>query len=201
MDEPRGQAGPGEAGVESVSERRDGAEPEDRIVNKFIDGTTDLGECPLDQGSVWGADDATAFDGFGSSYVYWNRTSTEVAAEKKIGKDGVWAIEGHRAVEIASPSKKLIVADLMALSPGTFGVHKVTGPYADRHRCHNDKDPMNVSVAFADGHARIIKRKTCVDNPGDGVGMSRNPINCADGCTDEHLRQMQVRLRGYTAYY
>ncbi len=176
-------------------------DPEDRLVNKFIDGVTDLAECPLDAGSSLSPanDVASAFDGWGSSYVYWDRTNSTVATGGKTAWDGVWAIEGHRAVEIGSPAKKLIVADMMALSPSNF--HKLTGnvSIANRHRWHSDSDPMNISIAFADGHAKNMKRKT---SGGSGsTGINRNPINSASTLSTSQINTMQLPFRNYTTYY
>ncbi len=108
-------------------------------------------------------------------------------------------IEGHRAVEIGSPSKKLIIADLMGLSPNKF--HKLTGLIfiANRHRWHSDSDPMNISIAFTDGHAKNMKRKTYGGSGSTGPG--RNPTNQASSLGPGQLETMQLPLRGYTTYY
>ena len=178
-------------------------EPEDRLVNKFVDGVTELAECPLDQGSLWSPanDESSAFVGWGSSYVYWDRSAAKVASGTKVGYDGVWAIEGHKAVEIDSPTRKFILGDLMALSPGGTGTHKLNNNTAQRrHQWHSLKDPMNVNVAFGDGHVKNLKRKTYQGGlPGNG--QNRDPINCGSGCNNNQLKQMQLPFRGYTTYY
>ncbi len=135
------------------------ADERDRLLNEFLNDTgMPIAECPLDNGDFFGDDDSTAFAGYGSSYVYHNRTPSEVAIGMKRAWDGIWVIEGHKGQEIRDTTRKLVVADMMILTDRT-----VT---AERNQWHRKGDPGKVSMGFADGHVKEMPRKTRTGSAG-----------------------------------
>ncbi len=127
-------------------------EPEDRVLNPYLDLTEKIGHCPLDKG--WGAGANgydSAFDAFGSSYVYCDRNAAQMAAGQPIAQDSMWVIEGSRESEVINPTRKVLLSDMII----------ITGRSASdpRNRWHNSTDPLQVSAVFADGHAAVIERK------------------------------------------
>ncbi len=127
-------------------------DPEDRILNSYLGFTTDVAKCPLDVGDSLVAGTATAFDAWGSSYFYHDRTQAQITAGALRQRDGVWAIEGHRASTVAKPSQKLLISD----DPIT--VNRVATDA--ENRWHGTVDPLPVNIGFADVHAASHPRKT-----------------------------------------
>ena len=157
------------------------SDPEDRLVNKYIDGTIELAECPLDRGSDLGDDDSTAFDGWGSSYFYPNRFENEMIALQKKGQDGIWALEGHRAVEVTATTKKLVIADVLVYKPKSGHDDVAGGRPHPKHTWHSIKDPMNVNVAYVDGHVKNTQRNTA-----DSARVT--VFNTTNGAIDQWIR-------------
>ena len=126
----------------------------DRILNKYLEGETDIAECPLDAGDVQeGEDNSSAFEGWGSSYIYYGRTAAQVRNGKLRAAYGAWAIEGHKSVQVLNPTTKMLVADLIVA-----GDRVASNP---AHQWHNSKDPLQVTMGFVDGHAKTgIKRRS-----------------------------------------
>jgi len=141
----------------------------DRMMNSYIEESVDAAECPLDKGDSLGGPNEpaeTAFNGWGTSYVYTNRTFVEMRDGKTRGISGTWIIEGHRANKIRAPVSKMLLADTIFLSN-----RKATD---DSNRWHNAEEPLLVSMSFADGHAAEVPRKT------DGHNFKDSPHDIDD---------------------
>ncbi len=137
----------------------------DRLINKYIDDTETLAECPLDNGDSSGESDETAFVGWGSSYYYYNRTEIELGAKRYVALDGIWVIEGHKATEITDTTRKLIIADVPIRynndKKNDLGRQAPSRGGDQRNLWHNrvDQDTFKVSMGFADGHVKAQPRK------------------------------------------
>jgi prepilin-type N-terminal cleavage/methylation domain-containing protein/prepilin-type processing-associated H-X9-DG protein len=132
--------------------------------------------CPLDKGE--NTTSVKAFDQYGSSYVYFDRTTAEINAGTLRGRNGVWILEGHRSSQVLSPSKKLVVADLIVL----LNRSAAQAP----NQWHSSNEPLQVSIAFADGHAASHARKT---------GTAANPT------ATQNVTQTQIDQWSVTDYY
>jgi len=150
-------------------------EAADRMLNKYLDDTEGIAECPLDNGDSSGDDDATAFDGWGSSYYYYNRREYDLKNKLYNALDEVWTIEGHKATEISVTTRKLVISDIPIRfntdDPGARCLPRLPpsagGAYASQRNLWHQKtdvDPFKVSMGFADGHAKQLARKI-VDSP------------------------------------
>lgn len=128
--------------------------PEGRILNKYINNHYLIAKCPRDVGDGTTRGPETAWDLYGSSYLWWDRTADQVQNNQLVGRNGVWAIEGHSEGEIVEPTKKCIIADLVILTDRKAKDR--------RNWWHNDEEPLEVSIGFADGHARNVQRKVGV---------------------------------------
>jgi type II secretory pathway pseudopilin PulG len=145
--------------------------PADRMLNKYLDDTEGIAECPLDNGDSSGDDDSTAFDGWGSSYYYYNRRVFDLGKKFYNALDETWTIEGHKATEITNTTRKMVIADIPirfnADDPGARCLPRLspsagTAPYSSaRNLWHQrtDTDEFKVSMGFADGHAKQMARK------------------------------------------
>lgn len=113
-----------------------------------------LAHCPTDAGDLH--DRRPAFDLYGSSYLYFDRSPRQIADRVRRVELGVWVIEGHRLPEIPRPDRKMVLADIKIYHNRT--------PANPPDRWHNDADPLRVSMLFADGAVRQQARKV---NTGD----------------------------------
>ena len=132
--------------------------PEGRILNKYINDNYWVAKCPRDAGDGTVRGPETAWELCGSSYLWWDRTADQVQNGQLVGRNGVWAVEGHSEEEIEEPSKKCLIADLVILTDRTAT--------DQRSWWHNDEEPLEVSIGYADGHADNVQRKTGV-GPGE----------------------------------
>lgn len=161
------------------------SEKEDRPLYEYLNAT-DVAHCPLDAGDFAFGGDATAFEKFGNSYIYRNRTRSEIENGVRRIIDGTWAIEGHRQLEIERPFKKLILADLPIDSGRSAS--------DDRHQWHNEDDPLRVNILFADGHVTEENRKLQADLPsGAAIGW---PVDVNQSGIDQKIRAL-----ANSAYY
>ena len=158
-----------------------------RMLNPYIDNNFKVGMCPRDLGDPDNITfpGATLFELKGTSYYYWYRTETQLDGKLNSGRYGVWSISGHGENQIDVPTKKVVIAD------ATFILSK----YLDNVNAsfwHNDRPPLEISVGFADGHARNVTRKD--DYPGAGGGVDAAPWNSetdeGDSITDDDVRSM-----------
>ena len=136
----------------------DATPSEGRILNEYINHNYEVARCRRDTGDGTTRDSDTAWDLYGSSYLWWDRTADQVQNGHLVGRNGVWAIEGHSEEEIEEPSKKCLIADLVILTDRTAT--------DQRSWWHNDEEPLEVSIGYADGHADNVQRKTGV-GPGE----------------------------------
>lgn len=130
--------------------RGSGSTPQlNRPLNHYLNSVR-LAHCPLDLGQKRPIP-ASHYDRFGSSYYYENRPMGDILSGAYRVQWGVWFIEGHRFAEVKYPDKKLLVSDAMRQLN-----RPATDPY---NHWHNLQEPLQVSVAFADGHAANLPRK------------------------------------------
>ena len=120
-----------------------------RPLNHYLN-SIELAHCPLDLGQQRPMP-ASHYDRFGSSYYYENRPTGDILRGAYRVQWGVWFIEGHRFTEVKYPDKKLLVSDAMRQLN-----RPATDPY---NHWHNLQEPLQVSIAFADGHAANLPRK------------------------------------------
>lgn len=141
---------------------------DDRILNRYIDDTVDLAECPLDQGDASLADTSlTAFEGWGSSYYYgWK---AEGKRTKHVGIDGFEFVSNLKAQQITQTSRKVVIADIVIRYNDWMGKdngrqarlnNSTSASLVPEHLWHSKDDPMRVSMGFADGHVKNQPRKT-----------------------------------------
>lgn len=152
-----------------VNQKAVGQTPmDDRILNRYVDDTEGLAECPLDQGDAGLADTSlTAFEGWGSSYYFgWK---AEGKRTDHVGIDGFEFTSNLKAQQITQTSKKVVVADnviryndWMGKDPGREARlnNSTSGALVSEHLWHSKDDPMRVSMGFADGHVKNQPRKT-----------------------------------------
>lgn len=139
-------------------------EANDRILNKFLDDAYEVARCPLDNGDIVGEDDRPAFEGWGNSYYYYNRTEQEMYDKDARLLDGVWILEGHRAQEVTHPTQKLFIADIPirwnddGVDTGRLGPPPTSNQQNLWHST-SDAEPFKVSIGFVDGHAKQLGRK------------------------------------------
>jgi prepilin-type N-terminal cleavage/methylation domain-containing protein len=158
-----------------------------RMLDNHVGNNVKVAECPLDKGDP----DNVTYPGVpvhetkGSSYYYWWRSQTQMDAKAMSGRYGVWTVSGQNENQLDVPAKKITIAD------APFMLSK----YPDNIRAsqwHNDRPPLEISVGFADGHARNVPRKD--DYPGAGGGVDAAPWNAeddeGDGITDVDIRAM-----------
>ncbi len=132
--------------------------PENRALNSYLSSNSAAARCPLDKGDAQSAGSDPAGLKYGTSYTNGDRSLTHIANQQKAGRNGFWYPEAHRASEVLTPSKKLIMADLVLLANRL--------PTNSSHHWHNKTEPLEANIAFADGHAKGVKRKTGADaNP------------------------------------
>ncbi len=146
--------------------------PNQRVLNKYLGsggGREGTAECPLDNGAQ-NNNSAKAYDWYGSSYVYMDRESDDITDGKKMGRYGIWAIEGHRASEIKKPNKKMVIADVPlrfngqinnnANRDGRLDVNQWHGPgFGVRDNDEDRRQLLKVSMGFVDGHVAEVTRK------------------------------------------
>ncbi len=122
---------------------------EDRILNSYLSGAAGVAKCPLDAGTSVAATKPTAFDHNGTSYLYPDRTN--FTSGNHTFNDW-WLIEGHRATEVIVPSRKALIAEESVLGPASRPGTSVNNQW------HNKTEPLIISVAYLDGHAKEVKR-------------------------------------------
>jgi len=157
------------ASTQEVNTKKVGQTPmDDRILNRYIDDTVDLAECPLDQGDASMADASlTAFEGWGSSYYYGWKAEGKKA--KHVGIDGFEFVSNLKAQQITQTSRKVVVSDIVIRYNDWMGKdngrqarlnNSTSGSLVSEHLWHSKDDPMRVSMGFADGHVKNQPRKT-----------------------------------------
>ena len=141
---------------------------DDRILNRYIDDTENMAECPLDQGDDGLNNDSwTAYEGWGSSYYYgWKG---DAKRNVRMGIDGTEFVTNLKAAQITQTSRKLVIADIVIrynewnakdpARPATAN-NSASGALVPQHLWHSQSDPMRVSMGFADGHVKNQPRKT-----------------------------------------
>jgi prepilin-type processing-associated H-X9-DG protein len=153
-------------GREGIGQDGDKTPKEGRVLNQYVSDPA-AAQCPLDRGTrqVPGGtldsfDDTqgqfSVYEYNGCSYVYPARSDEELKAGDGKGewalRDGMWMIGGHRESLIENPQRKLILADGNIL-PQFPGDHPA-------NYWHGSSEPLMVNVAYADGHAVEVPRKT-----------------------------------------
>lgn len=135
--------------------------PEKRVLNPYVgignatntsaDHLLKVARCPFDRG----ASSQHGHLKLGTSYVYYDRQYEEIRSKQNVIWEGAWAIEGHNESEITMPSLKMVIADVVV---------QASGDLRGWHDTAAEKQPSNVSMAFADGHAAFVARRTGTDN-------------------------------------
>ncbi len=140
-----------------------GLNADDRPLNPYLKGAFEVAQCPWDEGTdLPGASEADhAWEVYGSSYWY-PATNTS----------GIWAVPNLNLSQVKHPGKKIISADLV--------IHTDLKADEGRNQWHNSNEPLQVSAAFADGHAEFVFRKTGPDataNPTDVEDLLKSKNN------------------------
>ena len=87
------------------------------------------------------------------TYVFRGGYTRDVGV--RVGKTTLW-IKNINEIETPPPAERMVFIDEGALTPDSFGVHYMYGPWwDDPPGRHND----GVTVSWADGHASYIKWK------------------------------------------
>ena len=146
--------------------------PNRRVLNKYLGsggGREGTAECPLDNGAQ--NDNPTkAYDWYGTSYVYMDRKVDRITIGTKMGRYGIWTIEGHRFSEIKKPNKKMVIADVPlrfngqinsnANWDGEDAYNQWHGPgFGVRDDDEDRRQLLKVSMGFVDGHVAEVTRK------------------------------------------
>ena len=134
----------------------------DRILNRdrYLGTGSEVAHCPLDTGVFTVPAAVSAYDAFGSSYIYPDGAYPTQAY-------GVVAVEGARKTQLKYPAFKMLIADVIVDSQ-TFGDKPV-------HRWHGDKEPFRVNMLFMDGRVSNPSRKTAAD--GDTMTGAATPLD------------------------
>ena len=118
-----------------------------RPLNLPLKNAVEVARCPLDQGSSVTGNATHAWNptapGVGSSYWY-----PPAAA---MGIQAIQPVRGLNVRDIRYPGKKLVTADLV--------INWSLDADDPINQWHNGRDPLQVSVAFADGHSEFEFRK------------------------------------------
>jgi len=120
-----------------------------RPLNPYLPNA-DINESPLDQGDA-AKDVDSAFEYWGTSYVYTNRRQVDINNGGLSAFRDIWSYESHRASEVAIAAKKMIVAD----NP-IYNNREASDP---RSHWHSAEAPIRIDVGFADGHVSNVERK------------------------------------------
>jgi len=129
------------------------AETKARPLNLYLKNAVEVAQCPLDKGSDVTGSAEHAYDaasGVGTSYWYPPIASS-------MGISAIQPVQGLNIREIRYPAKKLVTADLV-INWARKAPDDTSGGDA-RHGWHNGRDPLQVSVAYADGHSEFAFRK------------------------------------------
>ncbi len=176
-----GQVGTQPASAPAVWITSMGTSKRNRLLNPYIDGNRSTGDtgnefvaqCPLDGGFNDGQN-PKSFNFAGSSYMYPNRTSADVTGRVWKGRDGVWAVEGHRDKDIFSHSNKVLLGDTPLAYTGTNNANSNSGTFtytrtatATNNQWHGKHTILNVGIGFTDGHAENMPRKEPGSPSGD----------------------------------
>ncbi|MEM9884138.1 MAG: prepilin-type N-terminal cleavage/methylation domain-containing protein [Planctomycetota bacterium] len=131
----------GKTGSSSVSGGNVAAES--RLLYPYLADSGETALCPFDRGTNSPATDSV-YDTFGCSYIYLDRSTSDLRA-----RDNVWALEGHRQVEVNAPSRKMLLSDFTLIRSAAD---------AENH-WHNDGTLLRGGMVFVDGHAGITEYK------------------------------------------
>ncbi len=157
-------------------------DPENRPLNQYLGENMKIAHCPLERGDQY-TNGRTRFDHTGTSYLYGNRNENDFQGNRKVGQWGMWYIEGHRKDEVPNMQNKMVISDVVV---------RLNRPQSNPvHRWHNEKEPLQISIGFADGHAANIPRKL-----GTGSGQPAWPNNELDT-----LSWSQIEKWAGTIYY
>ncbi len=156
-----------------------------RPLNPYLE-STDLAHCPLDARR---SGHSSRYNRFGSSYFYEDRPRAAIESGQYVVQWGVWFIAGHHADEVKHPEKKLLIGDAV----------RRLNHLADRahNHWHNRSEPLEVSVAFADGHAANVPRKV---GTGPGEPAEYETTQVWRHPTPQQLQQLDD-WAGNTTYY
>ena len=141
--------------------------PDQRPLNKYLSDAEEVALCPLDKGDSLLSTSEPAFDSYGTSYLYLNRSPASIQANQYVVIQGIWAIEGHRASQITTPTRKAILYDLIIMNN-----RPVSAP---RNRWHSSNAPMRAGVGFADGHSAVVQKRST--DLGSSTSTSRAAVD------------------------
>lgn len=167
----------------------------DRILNSYVQNSVEVARCPVDRGDQRGRSDRKAWEGWGSSYVYPDRTINSMTANSQQVVDGIWAIEGHRLDEVKRPTRKVVLADVPILA-----TRQATN---SRNHWHNRTESLRVSIGYADGHATEVERKTKSGNNEKGNPMvmqnsyGKTSSTCQVTATSDDLQALREDEKYY----
>lgn len=158
-----------------------------RPLNPYLE-SVELAHCPLDMGTQ-NIRRNTLYERFGSSYYYDDRRPGDVRRQRYGVQWGVWFIEGHHQSQVKHPDKKLLVSD---------AIRRLDLEANDaRNLWHSAGEPLEISIAFADGHAANMGRKL-----GTGPG---EPAEYAEAQFWQRLTPQQLQKidnwAQHTSYY
>jgi len=126
-----------------------------RMLNPYINDAHEVAKCPLDRGTAAGLGKESAYECNGTSYIYPDRPYNKVRDGIMQAVDDLWCIEGHRAGEVTLTDRKAIITEEMYMSARAAS--------KSQHQWHSKKEPLTISVYFADGHAEEIPRQKSED--------------------------------------
>lgn len=120
-------------------------EAEDRLLYNYLNGQTDIAECPLEKGFD---NNASCFALYGSSYLYMDSNSNNPTSQYRARND-IWSLEGHRLTDVSTPIKKVMVGEATLIRSSSNA----------NHFWHNDEANLMGSMVFVDGHAEVVEHK------------------------------------------
>ena len=133
---------------------------EDRLLYDYVNGQTELAECPLEQGIDTRA---SCYDFYGSSYLYMDSNTNNPTGLYR-ARNGVWSLEGHRITKVSAPTKKMLIGEATLIRDASNA----------NHHWHNDQANLVGSMAFVDGHAAVTEHKT--DQQGSYSTVTKSQI-------------------------
>jgi len=140
----------GQAGTTSYTGVGADSPADERVLFDYLPNP-EIGQAPVDEGDSVREPGSKAWEIYGSSYAFSDRTDFDSPQGVTSGR--VWLIEGHRAGEVAAAPRKLLMADIIwhPNRPATAAENLWYGS--------TKNGELEFGGAFADGHAGKMVRK------------------------------------------